>query len=329
MTQLASDEGPTAIEQTKTASTTGTTNSMENGIAPDESTIADSLMVDEALQHDKQCEQHKSEPIEQGSREQQIEITYNEVDVPSALQTTAKKNRLVSIDSGFGSFGPSEMNVVAISSEASTAVTFPVHSASPFDMAQRPKSANNFRISTACTGAGDANTPPPSAAVAVDPEIQCEKQDKLAPLEQPPMRRLSDSAGRADKGREYRKNRTTTLTNNDEANAELDVRLINRNDGLKNVMCYLDEDGAPRVRDKNPKRKSTLKQELKNRNLGASLDGEALMGIQKKPSCVSFSRLCQKFKESFLSKCQFSLFELIARTTAIRCALHGKSVKFH
>lgn len=207
---------------------------------------------------------------------EKITNSYNEVDV----QSVTTKNRHVSVDSGFGSFGPSEQNVVGISSEVSTNVqSFGMRKQSTFD--KTPEKYHNDRI------ADDSD----------------EKQDKLTPLD-PPVRRLSDSAGRADKFREYRKNRTTTLSN-EEPNSELDIRLINRYDGLKDVICYFDEDGAPKVREKQSKRKSTLRQELQSRNLGASLDNDSMRGIQKKPSCVSFSRLCKKFKESFLSKCHF------------------------
>lgn len=259
MTLLASDDCPTGVETTKSSHSSAT----ETGLTVDE--IA-------ALEHSN-CSDRLQSPAHK------FEMTYSEVDVQN--ESVPKKNRLVSVDSGFGSFGPSELNVVAIASEASTAVPYATRAVSAFDSAPPAKVI-------ADKGVGES-------------ECQQEKRDQLAPLEAP-IRRLSDSAGSNEKMREFRKNRTTTLTN-EEPNVELDVRLINRYDGLKDVICYLDEDGAPKVREKS-QRKSTLLQELQSRNLGASLDNDSMRGIQKKPSCVSFSRLCKKFKESFLSKCQ-------------------------
>lgn len=254
MTLLTSDECPTGTENIKSTHSTTT----ETGLTVDEMGALENSNCDDRLQ----------------TNANKFEMTYSEVDV----QSVPKKNRLVSVDSGFGSFGPSELNVVAISSEVSSAISYKPRAASAFDNTPISKTSS------------DKNT--------VDTDFQHEKCDQLAPLEIPP-RRLSDTAG--DKIREYRKNRTTTLVN-EEPNVELDVRLINRYDGLKDVICYLDEDGAPKVREKS-RRKSTLRQELQSRNLGASLDNDSMRGIQKKPSCVSFSRLCKKFKESFLSKC--------------------------
>lgn len=263
MTLLASDDCPTAtgVETVKSSHNSAT----ETGLTVDEITALEQSNCTDRLQN---------------GTVNKFEMTYSEVDVQN--QSVPKKNRLVSVDSGFGSFGPSELNVVAITSEASTtAVPYPTRAVSAF-----------------------ASGPPAKAIVdkgpANDSECQLEKRDQLAPLEVP-VRRLSDSNCN-DKIREFRKNRTTTLTT-EEPNVELDVRLINRYDGLKDVICYLDEDGAPKVREKS-RRKSTLRQELQSRNLGASLDNDSMRGIQKKPSCVSFSRLCKKFKESFLSKCQ-------------------------
>lgn len=283
MALLTSDEGPMGGVTIDVATATPhaiesiSTNHTESGLSHDDT--ANSSNGD----HDD--ERWSAEAAEQSvnSKTDRLDTPYNAIDV------NQKKTRLVSVDSGFGSFGPSELNVVAISSEVSTSVTYPVRVASTFD-------ATPAKVRTE------------KQTAAVDSEVsQCERDDKLSPLstfEQP--RRLSDGgagAQHAEMAREYRKNRTTTMVS-EEPYTELDVRLINRNDGLKDVMCYLDDDGAPQVREKYPKRKSTLKQELKARNLGASLDSDSMRGIQKKSNWVSFSRLCKKFKESFLSKCQ-------------------------
>lgn len=246
-----------------------------------------------------------------GEREQQLDINRSATDVKQLAAT--KKTRLISVDSGFGSFGPSELNVVAISSEASTAHAYPARVSSAFDAL--PATGATKATSVTTTLADKPKTAPTAQTLStIDADLHGEKDDKLSPLhktgEQQP-RRLSD--GDTDhKQREYRKNRTTTLVT-DEPNAELDVRLINRCDGLKDVMCYLDEDGCPQVREKHTKRKSTLKQELKSRqvNLGASLDADSMRGIQKKSNWVSFSRLCKKFKESFLSKCARSSYYIL------------------
>lgn len=280
MALLTSDEGPMGNVAVDAATVPHAIESIS--VAHSETGLP--TILNEEHEEDRQSsEPEQPEPLPAKIRADKLDITYKAMDV---TQNAPKKARLVSVDSGFGSFGPSELNVVAISSEASTAVAYVARSSSAFDAMPVKELADK----------------PTSNCGNADADVHCEKDDKLSPLMEQP-RRLSDGAAMVDKAREYRKNRTTTLVTNDDPNAELDVRLINRYDGLKDVMCYLDEDGAPQVRDKQTKRKSTLKQELKNRNLGASLDGERMQGLQKKSNWVSFSRLCKKFKESFLSKC--------------------------
>lgn len=87
---------------------------------------------------------------------------------------------------------------------------------------------------------------------------------------------------------------------------DLTAYVINSNDGFQEVQCYIDENGSPKVREKHAKksrRKHTLRQELKARSLGASYDDNLLLrkpiDTNKTPTCVSFTRLFKKFRETF------------------------------
>lgn len=87
---------------------------------------------------------------------------------------------------------------------------------------------------------------------------------------------------------------------------DLTAYVINSSDGFQEVQCYIDENGSPKVREKHAKksrRKHTLRQELKARSLGASYDENLLLrkpiDTNKTPTCVSFTRLFKKFRETF------------------------------
>lgn len=267
MTLLAAEEGAAACTESAKSLSGNSKTGLPSNPSNDSGNENSSHGEDQATAH----KDHKDHKYHKDHKDNENKITYSEIDT----QGGCKKNRLVSIDSGFGSSGPSELNVVAALTETPSINLLP---APPAKQQSQPNES---------TAVGECS-------------IQTEKRDKLTPLDS--GRRLSDPTTQEAKNREYRKNRTTTLTIGEDVNCELDVRLINRYDGLKDVLCYLDEDGAPKVREKPSKRRSTLRQELRNRNMGASLDEDALRSIEKKSSWVSFSRLCKKFKESFLSK---------------------------
>lgn len=87
---------------------------------------------------------------------------------------------------------------------------------------------------------------------------------------------------------------------------DLTAYVINSSDGFQEVQCYIDENGSPKVREKHAKksrRKHTLRQELKARSLGASYDDNLLLrkpiDTNKTPTCVSFTKLFKKFRETF------------------------------
>lgn len=191
-----------------------------------------------------------------------------------------KKHRLISADSGFGSCGRSELYTSgSIDSVA----------------AIRAEPRNTTSVHTKATSKPDVVSPASELADQVSPlSVSSEAASKIE-------QRYSDKARTAMKNRN-----TTAMGSVDMAQGFLiDSNLINQNDGFKEVQCYFDENGSPRVREKKrTRRKSTLKQELKARSLGASYDDETLRKIHqnKTPSCVSFTRFCKKFKETFLSK---------------------------
>lgn len=230
-----------------------------------------------------------------------------------------KKNRLISVDSGFGSYGRCELFSSSIDSVA-TITTIPQHTS------VHTKPIFNANVSDCAENMVEIDGDHNSIAT------ESEKRDEIAPLASETKAKTTNAATgtgtevtkfvqRYEKIDNYPKNhRNTTLNSIDDTNNfELDARLINRNDGFREVQCYIDEHGSPKVREKHSRpnrKKSTLKQELKARSLGASYDDNLLRKINanKTPSCVSFTRLFKKFRETF---CKFDftrslLFLLLA-----------------
>lgn len=208
----------------------------------------------------------------------------NSISIPESSYLK-KKHRLISADSGFGSYGRSELFVTGSIDSVANIKTVPTHTTS---MHTKPISKHD--VSFSC----------------LEQEQQLQR-DHIVPLSVPHTAAIS-FVQRYEKVKSAPKNHTISFVNSiDESanNFSIDAKLINRCDGFKEVQCYFDEHGSPKVREKNrTRRKSTLKQELKARSLGASYDDETLRKIHqnKTPSCVSFTRLCKKFKETFCSK---------------------------
>lgn len=198
-----------------------------------------------------------------------------------------KKHRLISADSGFGSYGRSDLFATGSIDSVATMTTVPTHTTS------HTKPISKHDVS--------------STSLAQDHQKQ-QLQINHKPLSMPNTKATASFIQRLEKVKSAPKNHTMSLiTSIDEStnNFSIDAKLINRYDGFKDVQCYFDEHGSPKVREKNhTRRKSTLKQELKARSLGASYDDETLRKIHqnKTPSCVSITRLCKKFKETFCSK---------------------------
>lgn len=200
-----------------------------------------------------------------------------------------KKNRLISTDSGFGSYGPCELfNSGSVDSIANI-TTVPKHTS----IHTRP--IVNSSEKNAEKPLNDANSE------------HTEKDDKVTPLISETTAADAESTPkliqRFDKIQNYHKNHRNTTLNSIDDNFELDPRLINRDDGFHDVQCYINEHGSPIVREKrrSNRKKSTLREELKARSLGASYDDNLLLrkDTNKTPTCVSFSRLFKKLRETF------------------------------
>lgn len=194
-----------------------------------------------------------------------------------------KKNRLISTDSGFGSYGPCD---IFNSGSVDNVIYFP----------SGPKhTTNHIRPNLSATTYQETTDKTESD--------QTESDDKISPL-------LSETAAAQStpKIKQHHESidtnkkiiRNTSISNTDD-NFELDPRLINRDDGFHEIQCYVDEHGSPVVREKRrARRKSTLREELKARSLGASFDENLLRNnTNKTPTCVSFSRLFKKLRETF------------------------------
>lgn len=120
---------------------------------------------------------------------------------------------------------------------------------------------------------------------------------------------------------QVKKNRTTAITsldNTTEPQTEvqvaaatvsiLDPMLINKSDGLQDVLYYIDENGSPKIREKFTKatkkskkvRRSEAVKKKKQLTYGTEADiADAHAFDEKTPTCVSFSRICKRFKNSF------------------------------
>lgn len=205
-----------------------------------------------------------------------------------------KKNRLISTDSGFGSYGPYDLfnsesvgNCSNISSAPKYTSIHPRSVASKISDQKRQDSSDNLNAEHA---------------------EHDEHDDKVLPLlsETTAGTAAAPDAESTPKSKQWRENaqkkRNTTLNSIDD-NFELDPKLINRDDGFHEVQCYINEDGSPVVHEKRRRthrKKSTLKEELRARSLGASFDNNSLQkDTNKTPTCVSFSRLFKKLRETF------------------------------
>lgn len=218
---------------------------------------------------------------------------------------TSKKKRLISADSGFGSYGRSALYTSGSIDSMATLLTAPQY---PSMLNTKPgiTETNQSLNETQCDIENQL----------VENNNDDENDDKILPLvsEATASEAIPQFIKRYEKIQTFQKNhRNTTVNSIDDANNfVLDSRLINHNDGFHQVSHYYDEHGSPKVREKcRPSRKkSTLKQELKARSLGASYDDNLMLSKVKTnetPSCVSFTRLFKKLRETF---CKFFNFLL-------------------
>lgn len=204
-----------------------------------------------------------------------------------------KKNRLISTDSGFGSYGP-----------------YDLYNSGSVDNCSGMSSAPKY---TSAHSRAPANVPvdhePKDSSDHLNAEYDDEHNDKVLPLLSETTSAAEPTAPNAEstpKPKECReiaqKKRNTTVTSIDD-NFELDPKLINRNDGFHEIQCFINDDGSPVVQEKRRRthrKKSTLKEELRARSLGASYDDNLLRtDTHKTPTCVSFSRLFKKLRETF------------------------------
>lgn len=125
-----------------------------------------------------------------------------------------------------------------------------------------------------------------------------ESDDILSALKSEEIRDNCDN-GKGDKTKEkLKKNRTTTISSVQDS--YLDPKLINKSDGLQDVLCYIDENGSPQIREKYKKKAG--KQPKKRLTYGTEECIDAFALEEKTPSCVSFSKICRRLKNSF---CKF------------------------
>lgn len=132
-----------------------------------------------------------------------------------------------------------------------------------------------------------------------------ESDDIISALKSEEIRHNCDN-GKSDKSNEkekVKKNRTTTI--NSVQDSYLDPKLINKSDGLQDVLCYIDENGSPQIREKYKTKAN--KQPKKRLTYGTEECIDAFALEEKTPSCVSFSKICRRLKNSFC-KFYFSLF---------------------
>lgn len=200
-----------------------------------------------------------------------------------------KKNRLISTDSGFGSYGPCDL--------------------------YNSGSVDNFTNSSSVPKSNPAviNQMQKNSIEQTNIEENLETDDKVLPLisetatapaAEQTTPKLKERYEKIQKQKQQKYQRNTTINSIDN-DFELDPKLINRDDGFHDVQCYINENGSPMVREKNQRRrtarkKSTLKEELRARSLGASFDNNLThKDSNKTPTCVSFSRLFKKLRETF------------------------------
>lgn len=129
-----------------------------------------------------------------------------------------------------------------------------------------------------------------------------EADDIISALKSEESRQFCDNGGSSDNKPKERvkKNRTTTVSSVQDS--YLDPKLINKSDGLQDVLCYIDENGSPQIREKYKKKSSTSKQPKKRLTYGTEECIDAFALEEKTPSCVSFSKICRRLKNSF---CKF------------------------
>lgn len=196
-----------------------------------------------------------------------------------------KKNRLISTDSGFGSYGPCELyNSSSVDSMAN---------------ARMPRKCTS--IQTESTVNEISHEEPQSPSMDTKNVDNLENDDQISPLASEAAVAESTPKSKKQLAKLSLNQRNTTMNSIDD-NFVLDPKLINRDDGFHEVQCYINEHGSPIVREKRQKnrKKSTLREELKARSLGASYDDNLLRkDANKTPTCVSFSRLFKKLRETF------------------------------
>lgn len=212
-------------------------------------------------------------------------------DLDTVPKRFGAKNRLVSVDSGFESIG--KMRVIAsVAADADCTLAEDLiidEEGGDILEALRSEDArlnNNDAPTAAATATATATATSKSASGNCD------------------IRNKSGGATAAP----VKKNRTTTFNAAPENDSVLDPMLINKSDGLQDVLYYIDENGSPKIREKFNKKsrygkKTSVSEEKKKKKqltYGTEADiADAYAFDEKTPSCVSFSRICKRFKNSF------------------------------
>lgn len=213
-------------------------------------------------------------------------------DLDTVPKRFGAKNRLVSVDSGFESIGKMRVIAAATADADSTLAEDRIIDEESGDILEALRGEDerlNNNDAPAATAAASTTT----TATATSATGTCD------------IRHKSGGATVAVK-----KNRTTTINAAPENDSLLDPMLINKSDGLQDVLYYIDENGSPKIREKFTSSKksrfgkkqsaSEAKKKRKQLTYGTEADiADAYAFDEKTPSCVSFSRICKRFRNSF------------------------------
>lgn len=198
--------------------------------------------------------------------------SFKHIDLDTAPKRFGAKNRLISVDSGFESIG--KMRVIGGVADADTT------------LAEDPVAIDEEGgdILEALRSEDSRLNNNDDATAAGDTAI-CDTRRKPGAV---PV---------------VKKNRTTTVNTTVEEPL-LDPMLINKSDGLQDVLYYIDENGSPKIREKFSKKskKGGHSESKKKKQLtyGTEADiADSYAFDEKTPSCVNFSRICKRFKNSF------------------------------
>lgn len=216
----------------------------------------------------------------------------------AAAATSAHHQRVVSVDSGFES-----IDKMRIASDDTTTPTA--------DAILLAEEATDI-LQALCNNNNDTDPPNNGNSGSCDTTTTTTSTTNNNKLKSP---------GHHNRLAAPKKNRTTTVNTVDEQ-VPLEPMVINKSDGLQDVLYYIDENGSPKIREKFSKKGRAKKasEQKKKLTYGTEADiADTFVFDEKTASCVSFTRLCKRFKKKF-SKCHppNQEFEYLIYRTSIR-----------